>query len=1103
MVIDPKTILLNPPAEYALSTDQSVLRFDEPYEGELCFRIFPIQKGALQFHKSASLYDSTVSFYATPEEGSLGYEKEELFATPDIYKTGSLTRGVSFGNSQSVNVISSFNFQMDGKLTDNLNIRADITDQNVPFQPEGNTQQIREFDNVTFEIYNENLSVLAGDVVLQNGESYFLKHYKNALGGQVEYQYAIGDKATGQSKIAVAAAKGQFADITLAAEEGVQGPYQLYGPDGQQYVVVLANSESVYLDGQLLKRGFNHDYVIDYNLGELTFNPKVMITQFSRLRVTFEYSDQNYSRSIIAAQQGVEIGRATVRLGYYREKDNRNRPLAFALTPADQLQMSQASDDQLPVPIAGETLSEYNANWVMYERRDTVDSDGNAQQVFVYSRDSTAQLYRVTFSDVEQGAGDYQLVQNDVNGRVYEWVSAVSQVPQGRYAPVRFVPAPNQKEMFVLGAEIRVTDHLTWYSEVAVSNQDKNLYAEIDDDDNSDFAAKSGLVFKDYPLGQSKYRLSASLDYEYDGGDFKPIDRYRPMEYDRNWSYTAVQDTFRTSDHIFNAGVRLDKDRFNLLRVQYANRQKDLAIDGNQLDAEVKKSLGGLKVSGGFFDMDNVNASEKSEWRRWYTEAYFDPIFVVPGYRYETDRNEVGDPGMDSLTRTAMNYGAHQFYLRSNDTLKTRFRVDYTLREDKAVLNGLLVPYTFSKTATAQMTSDFAEGQTIGLNFTYRDLAYQSGFESLENEKLVLGNLDYRGSFFKRHVRMDMTYTTSSSREILREFIFVEVATGEGTHAWRDLNSDGVQDLTEFFEAINFDERQYIKVFVPTTDFIEAYNTIFTFTLNFIMPRSWKEKGGFKQVLSKVSSSTNININKKSTEDSFASRFNPFSLDIQDVNLVFVRDGVRSTWFYNRSGQGLGLDLTYASSNSKQLVSRGIESRHAEDWLYNMRFHLNREWVLTLTLADRVKQNASQYSEDRNYLIHANEATPGVTWQPQNNFRLAVSYSYLDKVNLEEASPKENSQINAATVESRWSSGVKNALTAAFTYTNIAFEGAVNSAAAYELLNALQPGDNYTWQVNYSQKLFSGLQMSLGYEGRKSADNPLVHMGRMQITALF
>jgi uncharacterized protein (DUF2237 family) len=53
------------------------------------------------------------------------------------------------------------------------------------------------------------------------------------------------------------------------------------------------------------------------------------------------------------------------------------------------------------------------------------------------------------------------------------------------------------------------------------------------------------------------------------------------------------------------------------------------------------------------------------------------------------------------------------------------------------------------------------------------------------------------------------------------------------------------------------------------------------------------------------------------------------------------------------------------------------------------------------------------------------------------------------------------------------------------------------------MLEALKPGDNYTWTVNWQEKLTSGLQLTFSYEGRKSELINAVHLGRMQLSALF
>ena len=93
--------------------------------------------------------------------------KEELFATESLYKTGSISRGITVGNTNNLGVTSSLNLQLDGQLADDLFINAVITDQQVPFQPEGNTQQIQDFDKVLVNLYNDKFSLMAGDVVLR------------------------------------------------------------------------------------------------------------------------------------------------------------------------------------------------------------------------------------------------------------------------------------------------------------------------------------------------------------------------------------------------------------------------------------------------------------------------------------------------------------------------------------------------------------------------------------------------------------------------------------------------------------------------------------------------------------------------------------------------------------------------------------------------------------------------------------------------------------------------------------------------------------------------------------------------------------------------
>src|SRR5690606_25191654 len=121
-------------------------------------------------------------------------------------------------------VNSSLNLQIEGQLTEKLKIRASITDQHVPFQPEGNTQQVQDFDNVLLELYNDQMSLSAGDVVLSQRRSEFLRYHKNVQGllFTSDYQMKKTWKASSQGGISIA--KGKFASTPLQVMEGVLGP---------------------------------------------------------------------------------------------------------------------------------------------------------------------------------------------------------------------------------------------------------------------------------------------------------------------------------------------------------------------------------------------------------------------------------------------------------------------------------------------------------------------------------------------------------------------------------------------------------------------------------------------------------------------------------------------------------------------------------------------------------------------------------------------------------------------------------------------------------------------------------------------------------------
>jgi hypothetical protein len=119
--------------------------------------------------------------------------------------------------------------------------------------------------------------------------------------------------------------------------------------------------------------------------------------------------------------------------------------------------------------------------------------------------------------------------------------------------------------------------------------------------------------------------------------------------------------------------------------------------------------------------------------------------------------------------------------------------------------------------------------------------------------------------------------------------------------------------------------------------------------------------------------------------------------------------------------------------------------------------------------------------------------------------RFTGTYLRTDKNNvapINDAS-KARGVFDELGIETRISQVSKRTITATTRYVRIGFEGTPESVVGLEILNALRPGSNFTWNLNAEQRLSNGLNLSLSYDGRKANGLNVVHTGRMQVSVLF
>ncbi|SDL28195.1 hypothetical protein SAMN05421823_10596 [Catalinimonas alkaloidigena] len=1088
--------------DYELNTHTLRFAFPEqlPDSVTICYRVFPLRFDAPRFHRDPEAYDSTDYYFDDVSFRGPSETREQLFNTPGISKNGSITRGISFGNNQNVFVNSTLNLQLEGQLTPDIKLTGVISDQNVPFQPEGNTQQLQEFDQVYLTLEHQKGRLTAGDIVLKNPPSAFLRYYKNVQGGQAQATYATGEKGQATTTVSAAAAKGKFYSTPqLAVQEGVQGPYRLVGPNGETGIIVLANSERVFLDGRLLTRGFNNDYVIDYNQAEITFTQRIVITQYSRVRVDFEYAERNYSRTIFNASHYQTVGKFDVFFNHYQEGDNRNNPLTVELDTAARRRLSLIGDDLNQAVIDGAQRVDFTENEVLYVQRDTL-YNGTVYPTYVFATNPQDTVYRVVFSDVGYGQGDYVQRKGVYNGRVFDWVGP----GQGRYRPVRLIPTPNRRRLTTLGANFRLREGEKFYTEVAFSGYDKNRFSKLDADDDQGRALKLGYLNEGRALGfWEKTRWMAGVDYEYLSSYFNPIDRFRDVEFDRDWSANQG-DTLRADDHLLNVHTGLMRDLNNRLLYRFSLRDKGENVSGTQQTLEAAKEIWRFQLRTQAFLLRNQRQDYDSEWERLSLDLAYQGRWLVPGYTYNLDHNRIYAPGTDSIVRTAMNYEEHRFYLHTPDTARTRLTADYSLRYDRLPQRGELVRNTEAQTGNLGVSTPLGKHQTLGFTGTYRKLDYvnasETGDSLARGEETVQGRLDWSADLLERHIRSELTFATATGRELRREFQYIPaLEPGQGTHDWIDYNGNGIQELNEFVEAVNPDRRLYIKILVPTNEYVKAFTNNLVYRLNLDAPRGWRQKKGLRNLLSRFTNVSSWTVDRKITQGSVFQRFVPL-LAVDDEDLLSTQQALRSTLFFNRTNPQFGWDMGTLQLRQKQLLTAGFDARQTDELRLNMRLNLKRKFNVQLAAFQQQRTSRSDFLDNRNYTILIRELNPELSWQPGASFRLTGLLSRSGKQNLDGA---ERATVSKAGTELRWQKVSVRSVNASLQYVRIAFTGNANSPLAYEMLEALQPGNNFTWAVNWQQKLANGLQLTFQYEGRKAQSTAPVHIGRMQVAALF
>jgi hypothetical protein len=1041
-----------------------------------------------------------------------GGKQEALFQNDGLTKNGNISRGISFGNTQDVVVNSNLNLQVSGKLTPEIDLVMAATDNNIPFQADGTTAQLQEFDKVFIQLSTASTKMVVGDYQLSRPlNSYFMNYYKRAQGAHLENFYvdsASKNPLKFRTQVSGAVSRGKFSRQVFFGTENNQGPYRLRGAANEPFIIVLSGTEKIYIDGRLMMRGQENDYIIDYNSGEVTFTARQIITKDKRIVAEFQYAERNYARSLFFFGEEVSAKKTTLFLNVFSEQDNKNRPLQQTLSQAQKDIMIALGDTISKAFYSGvDSTALFDNSNVFYLRKDSLVAGNLYKNVYVYSTDPSVAKYLLKWSNVGSGRGNYNQVFSAANGRVYKWVAPVNGEPQGSFEPLIPLVTPKQNQMVTAGFSYSITGSNVLGLEGAFTKNDINRFSSVDKGNDEGAGIKfssrnTELLRKDSSNRETKLFYNGS--YEYVQKQFTQVERFRSIEFERDWN-RPLGILLLNDQHLGAAEIGLSKT--NRAALSYAAQ---FFNEGENYEG-LKQGLSAAYANKGFKSDYKGSYLSSKDFLNGQNAGFYRHKSLVSqnigkiklGYFDDFENNIFRNAADATLLPRAYQFWEWEGSISNSDSSVNRIKVFYRERRDQLAYGNELKDSTLARNVGIQSAIYSIKNNPISVIMTYRKLELKNVVGTfLKPDNTLLSRLEYNPRYFKGFISAGLFYETGYGLENKREYYYLEVAPGQGQYAWVDYNGNSIKELNEFEVAQFSDQARFIRIYTPTNAYVKVLQNLLSLSLNIRPSAIIKNPQNMATRFLKLwSLQTAFRMDNKTSDNKSLSNFNPL-IKVSDTLLFASNRSLRQSVFFDQGSPVFSADYTYTDNQSKQLLVNGIEDRVLLQHEVKWRLNFFQAWALNNSHSWSQKGNSSQFFASRNYLITSLESEQRLIYQPNTIFRLSAIYKYTEKQNQIDAS-KQAALINTYAIELKYNQTEKGSLTGRMDLIKINYSGDVNSPVAYEMLNALNKGENYTWEISYQRNLSNNIQMSINYNGRKTPGTAMVHLGGAQIRAFF
>lgn len=1063
------------------------------------YRYFPFQFQDSYFkRKLVVLKDSVGKDTLRVARPRSSFGLDDIFGQ-NLQKSGSIVRGFTFGSNRDLSLNSGLRLQLSGKLTNDIDVVAALTDENTPIQPEGTTQTLQEFDKVFVELRSTDAAATLGDFNLDFAGTEFARLNRKLQGAKATADYRIG-VSHGSATASAATTRGKFNTNQFQGLEGVQGPYRLTGRNNERQIIIIAGTERVYVNGELQTRGETNDYTIDYSNGELTFTTRRLITAASRITVDFEYTDRQFSRTLLAGQNASEFwdNKAKFTFSFLREADDPDAPIDVSLTDSARAILQAAGDDRSKAILTGVTQVDSNGFYVL----DSALIGTTTYRFYRYAPGPNAR-YVVTFSSVGFGQGDY--IRKSVG--VFEWKGP----GQGDYLPVKFLPLPQLSQVMDFALDVNPTNTVRLSGEYAASTFDANRLSSLSDHDNAGHAVRIEAAYapREITIGSTNIgSLDLHVKERFVNRRFVPVDRTNDIEFNRKW---GIQSLTQADEEIQEASARYSPIRSLSIGGGYGKitRGDDFRSIRNEASFVIKgDSLPTIN-----YLLESVRSRENpsdnsSSWLRQKGRAEYVAGIFVPSFYYESENRKIRFLSRDSLRAGSYQFNVVAPGLQVRNLWTMSFAVQLEWRTDDQFLNGSVVRESKSITQTFGWKLPEWNSLSSALDVTFREKRFTPAFKALGNNDIqtVLVRNQTRYAPLNRGIETDLFYEVSTERASRLERVFVRVAVGSGNYKYLgDLNNNGVADENEFVPA-RFDG-DYIATTLPSDELYPVIDLKTSARLRITPSRFLSSSHStLVDVLKAVSTETYVRVEEKSSEpdlkEIYLLHFSRFQSDstitgstlvTQDIYVLEGRPEFSARFRYS---QRKGLNR-FASSTSSGAQERSF----ARERSVRLRWQLVTEIANQIDVVNRIDRVSSSETSLRLRNIESNLLSLDFSYRPYQNIEVGMKFEVGTATDRHPV-PAVNAELNTQALRVVHAIAGAGQVRAEFAREEIKLSRMMENFP-FELTGGRVHGRTFIWRAGFDYRVTQFIQANLSYDGRSEGGRAPVHTARAEVRAFF